>query len=104
MNTVFNEEIEIKKDILTITVTCEKRRSVYDKKFRYEKDIKLLIPEHLKVKLLEKPALVVSNLLDENHTNVGIWKFKIIPERKKTSRPQSTTKRRTRKHTPKGRE
>ncbi len=78
---IFEEKVEVVDNLIKITVTCEYRKTVYDEKKRYGKDISDLIPEKFKnrVSLVSKPHKTISNIKDSNNTNTGTWIFEIKP-------------------------
>lgn len=92
------EEVSIKEDIITITITYKERKYANQPKLVYAEPIENLIPNQFagKVKLIKKPAKEISNIKNDNFSLVGEWQFQIIKESSaKTESTKSSPKRRT---------
>jgi len=91
----FKEEIKVEESKLTITISCTMRKYSADPKLVYEKDVKDLIPEELKEKvvLISEPTCRISNIDYHGHTNFGQWIYEL---RKPQPKIQKTAPKRTR--------
>lgn len=79
-STMFEKDIKIEKEKLTITVTCEKRRNIYEPKTVYKEKIETLIPQELKgkVNLVSKPEDKLSNMAIPGHCQTAVWVYEIV--------------------------
>ena len=95
----FNKNIERQEDLLKITVSCERRLTIFEKKRVFRESVIDLIPEDLKDKviLLNEPEEIISNLLYEGHNNVGTWTFQIKKEKPQQEKRQTRPRRAAKK-------
>jgi len=103
---MFKESILIEKDVIIITVECEKRKFSIEKKQIYRENPERLIPEDLKTKctLVSSPSHGISNCDYLNYSNQGQWVYKINKPKEtntRTAKPSAkTTNARSKRKTP----
>ena len=91
----FNKDVERQDDLLKITISCERRPTIFDKKRIFRENVLDLIPDDLKnkVSLLDEPKMTISNLFYEGHSNVGTWTFQINKEKPQQEKRPARSRR-----------